>query len=150
MEGLDKLEQPFAIMFKPIKRDRCSTPPEIGIFHLFNAREGRLECVPSGDVFINVVFVICAVERQIEKVPICRIEAVALVNEGDAITAALLREHGLAAVTVARPFVECKNAGKVPPVRYRIEYRFGRYPKTRSEKDQIRITSMRNEPRAQL
>ena len=55
MEYLDELEEPFTVTLKPIKRNRCSTPPEIGVFHLFNAREGRLECVPSGDVFINVV-----------------------------------------------------------------------------------------------
>src|SRR5947209_13734429 len=114
MEGFYKVEQPFAIMLKPVERDRCSTPPEIGVFHLFNARERRLECAPCGDVFINVVFVICAVERQIEEVPLCGIEAVALVNERDTVTAALLREHGLAAVTVARPFVECKKCRESP------------------------------------
>ena len=123
MESFDELKQSFAVLLKPLMRNGSGTSPKVGIFHCFNAGQHRLEGGPCSDVFIHMVFVVCTVERQIGKVPLGGIEAVALVDEGGAVAASLLREQGLAPIAVASPLVEGQNASEVPAILHLLEYR---------------------------
>ena len=110
-------------MLKPFMRDYGDASPNVEVVQLFYARENRLEGLPSLDVFIYVVFVICAVERQVEEVPLSGVEAIALVNECDAVAALMLREYCLPSIGIAGPFIEGKNANEVLPIYDSIEDR---------------------------
>src|SRR6185312_16224382 len=86
--------------------------------HFFGAGEGRLECFPTPHVLINTVSGVDTAERRVWEAPFARVEAIALIDEHDAIST-LLRvtiEDRLPSIGVARPFVEHQHASKIVEV----------------------------------
>src|SRR5215472_9788893 len=96
----------------PFRRD--ITPGLANYFRvkLLNAGKPGLKRFPSGHMHVDIIPIVDAVQCEVRKGPLTRIEAVSLVYKTDVIfpVSWISPEDGLTAIGVSQPLVECKYA----------------------------------------
>jgi hypothetical protein len=118
IQSPDDAVQRVGVMPVPFFRYACGTLLNLIQAHPLSAAESRLEAPPSGHSGIGGIRGIDAPERCIGERPLPGVEAIAVVNKGDAVLARAwgTMEYALPPIAVACPLVEHENACEIAQV----------------------------------
>ena len=75
-----QLTECLGIILIPLLRHFGGKSPKLGVFNCLDAGQNRFKTFPACNRAVHVIMLECSHERQIRKIPLAGVEAIALVN----------------------------------------------------------------------